>query len=277
MTFELKSFEFDRINMAYVDEGLERGRGECLVFLHGFPLSHAMWSSQIDAFAKTHRVIVPDLRGHGGSTVTEGTVTMRDMADDVAKLLSALDVKSPITLCGLSMGGYVAWEFWRSHRELLGRLILCDTRAVADTEEVARGRHMMAAQVIDAGAQMAADSMPSKLLGEQAKAQPELVESVRSMILETDPQGIAATQRGMSERTDMTSQLAKVEVPTLVLCGAEDVISPPEEMQQFASAMPNATFVKIANAGHLAPLEQPSATNDAIRSFLGTHDEEGGH
>jgi len=267
VTFELKSIELGPINISSVDEGLER-RGECIVFLHGFPLSHAMWSSQINEFAKTHRVIVPDLRGHGGSTVTEGTVTMKDMADDVAKLLEALGVTSSVTLCGLSMGGYVAWEFWQSHSDLLARLILCDTRAVADTEEVARGRHMMAAQVIDAGAQMAADSMPPKLLGEQAKAQPKVVESVRSMILATDPQGIAATQRGMAERIDMTSQLAKVDVPALVLCGAEDVISPPDEMQQFASAMPDAKFVEIANAGHLAPLEQPVATNDAMRSFL---------
>lgn len=264
MTFELNSIQLDSINIAYVDEG----DGECVVFLHGFPLSHSMWASQIQEFSKTHRVIAPDLRGHGATSVTQGTVTMQDMAHDVAKLLKALDITSPVTLCGLSMGGYVAWEFWRLHQELLGRLVLCDTRSIADSEEVARGRHMMAAQVIQAGAQMAADSMPMKLLGEKAKTHLEVVESIRSMILGTDPQGIAATQRGMAERIDMTSQLAQVEVPTLVLCGAEDAISPPEEMQQFATAMPNAKFVEIANAGHLAPLEQPSATNEAIRSFL---------
>lgn len=264
----LKSIKLEAAELAYIDEG----SGHVIVFLHGFPLSHAMWNAQIDAFSESYRVVAPDLRGHGASTVTEGTVTMREMADDVAQLLEAINIVEPITLCGLSMGGYVAWEFWRRHRARLGKLILCDTRAVGDTEQVARARQMMAAQVEVAksnGSQIAADAMLSKLMAPQAyEDQCDLVESVQQMILDTSPHGIAATQRGMAQRIDMSPLLPEVDVPTLVLCGVKDGISPPDEMQQFAEAMPQANFVAIGAAGHLAPLEQPFATNNAIRDFL---------
>lgn len=263
-----KSIQVDGVKLAYVDVG----EGDPIVFLHGFPLSHAMWRGQIEIFSETHRVIAPDLRGHGQSDVTDGTVTMREMADDVAKLLDAINAMEPVTLCGLSMGGYVAWEFWRRHRARLSRLILCDTRSVADTEQVSRARQMMAAQVEvagDAGAQIAADAMLAKLMAPQAyDEQCELVDFVQQMILDTQPKGIAATQRGMSERIDMTQLLSQIDVPALVLCGVMDGISPPEEMQSFAEAMPDARFVAIGAAGHLAPLEQPFATNNAIRDFL---------
>lgn len=262
-----KTISVNQAEFAVTDEGA----GEAICFLHGFPLNRSMWQAQVDAFATSHRVIVPDLRGHGQSTVTQGTVTMRQMADDVVALLDALQITQPITLCGLSMGGYVAWELWRSHPDRLARLILCDTRAVADTEEVSRGRHMMAAQVVVNGSSMAADSMPSKLFAPDAEStQPEKLERVRQMILATDPEGIAATQRGMADRIDMTPQLPEITTKSLVICGTHDVISSPEEMRSFANAMPNATFVEIPKAGHLAPLECPDPTNAAIRQFLAT-------
>ena len=257
--------ELDDLTLSYADAG----QGDPFVLLHGFPLNRSMWKAQLDEFSETHRVIAPDLRGHGGSTVTEGTVTMKTMAYDVAKLLEAVGVDAPITLCGISMGGYVAWELWRQHRDRLAALILCDTRSIADTVEIARARQMMAAQVVEAGPQMAVDAMLPKLLANQHyETRPDLVETIREMILATNPVGIAATQRGMAERIDMTAQLSEIDTPTLLLCGSEDSISPPAEMLQIAEAMPNASFVAIETAGHLAPLEQPAATNAAIQSFL---------
>lgn len=260
----MKTVGVNGLHFSCVDEG----SGPAIVLLHGFPLSKSMWCSQIDEFSKTHRVIAPDLRGHGESPVTKGAVTMAEMADDVAGILDALEVANAI-VCGLSMGGYVAWEFWRRHKDKLAALVLCDTRAVADTAEVARGREMMAAQVATTGSKMAADSMVPKLFGSATyDNNPKAVEWLRETILATDPEGIAATQRGMAKRVDVTQILSKVDVPTLVLCGEEDSISPPDEMTGFASAMPNAQFIEIPQAGHLAPLEQPAATNEAIRNFL---------
>lgn len=256
----------DGIEIAFEDVGPRDG--QVILFLHGFPLSKLMWRGQLAAISESHRVVSIDMRGHGKSTVTSGTVTMAEMADDIARLLQYMEIGKAI-VCGLSMGGYVAWEFWRRHRRKLSKLILCDTRAVADTVEVARGRQMMAAQVVVAGAEMAAELMVPKLMAANTyEQQPEIVELLRDMILATDPLGIAATQRGMAERFDMTPLLPEMDVPALILCGSEDTISPPEEMSQFAGDMPHAKFVEIERAGHLAPLEQPAATNDAIREFL---------
>lgn len=261
----MPSIELDDLTIAYTD----KGSGRPVVLLHGFPLNRSMWRFQIDHLSKSHRVIAPDLRGHGESSVTEGTVTMQTMASDVAGLLSKLDVDEPVILCGLSMGGYVAWEFWRHHQQRLSALVLCDTRAVADTEEVARARQMMAAQVVHAGATMAADSMVPKVLGQVSlDSRTSIVENVRSMILETAPAGIAATQRGMAQRIDMTPYLKEVDVPALVICGTDDAISPPEEMQRIADAMPRSTYAEIEDAGHLAPLENPEPVNTVIEEFL---------
>lgn len=257
--------DLGEFELGYTDEG----SGDVLVLLHGFPLNRTMWKHQISEFAKTHRVIAPDLRGHGESSVTSGTVTMSNMANDVTQLLDHLNVDQPISLGGLSMGGYVAWEFWLQFPQRLRHLLLFDTRAVADTETVARARQMMAAQVVSAGASMAADAMLPKFVSPSTKENKSpLVDSVNAMILATDPEAIAATQRGMAERRDMTELLPRITTPTLVVCGEHDEISPVREMQGFAQVMPHAQFVEIAAAGHLAPLEQPAAVNMAVRNFL---------
>lgn len=248
---------------------LDEGQGDVLLFVHGFPLNRTMWSAQVEAFAPDYRVLVPDLRGHGQSTVTPGIVTMEAMSADLEAMLERLDVDRPITFCGLSMGGYVAWEFWRRAPGRLARLILCDTRAADDPPEVARGREMMAAQVVASGVRDVADSMPPKLFAPSTLTeQPKQVEAVRQMMLTTDPEGLAATQRGMAQRRNVTDMLGEMDVPTLLICGSEDTISPPREMQDMAQRMPRAQFVEIARAGHLAPVEQPVATNQAIRDFL---------
>ncbi len=117
----------------------ECGAGPAVIFIHGFPLNHAMWTRQLDELAATNRLIAPDLRGFGHSAVSDGTVSMAQMADDLAGLLDVLNIRQSVCLCGLSMGGYVAFEFLRRHRDRVRSLILCDTRSVADTPEAPRG------------------------------------------------------------------------------------------------------------------------------------------
>ena len=248
---------------------VERGAGPPLLLVHGFPLDHSMWQRQIDGLADICRVIAPDLRGFGTSSVTPGSVTMQQFADDLAGLLDALGVTQPVVFGGLSMGGYVAWQFAQRHRGRLARLILCDTRAVADTPEAAAGRRKTAERVVMEGASVVADSMLPKLFAPvTAHQQPKIVEATRKVILQTDPRGIAAALLGMAERPDVTPQLDRIDVPALLVCGQHDVISPPAEMRQIADQMPQARFIEIAGAGHLAPLEQPAAVNAAIRDFL---------
>jgi 3-oxoadipate enol-lactonase len=153
-----------RIRVADVELNVvERGRGIPLLLVHGFPLDHTMWSGQIDALSDACRVIAPDLRGFGASDVTTGTVTMERLADDLAGLLDALEIAEPVALCGLSMGGYVAWQFWQRHRSRLARLILCDTRAAADPPETAHVRRESAERVLTDGPGFLADGMIDKL------------------------------------------------------------------------------------------------------------------
>jgi 3-oxoadipate enol-lactonase len=248
---------------------VEQGQGMPLVLVHGYPLDHSMWRGQLDGLADICRVIAPDLRGFGASDVTPGTLTMEQMADDIAGLLDALKIKDPVVFCGLSMGGYVAWQFAQKHRSRLARLILCDTKAVADTAEAAAGRRKTAERVLAEGPGIAADTLLPKLFAPTTfKQQPQIVEETRQVILRTNPEGIAAALRGMAERPDVTSRLSKIDVPALLLCGQHDSISPPDEMRQIAARLPNARFVEIKDASHMAPLEQPEKVNAAIRKFL---------
>lgn len=249
-------------------ESLDQGTGPVLLLVHGFPLDHTMWRSQIENFRESRRVIVPDLRGFGGSGVSKGTVTMQQFADDLAALLGALRIDA-VDFCGLSMGGYIAWQFFQRHRASVRSLILCDTKAAADTPEGRETRISLAEKVVQRGPEFIAQTMPDKLFAKSTRAQrPEIVADIQSVIRRTNPEGIAAAARGMAERPDVTPLLPSIDVPTLVIVGEEDAITTRDEMFGMSSAIPSAEFVAVADAGHMAPLEQPSVVNAAIQTFL---------
>lgn len=261
----MKHFNVNGVGLTTVD----RGNGMPIVLVHGFPLNHTMWNAQIDALASRYRVLAPDLRGFGASGVTDGTVSMDQMADDLAGLLEASGIQEPAVVCGLSMGGYIALRFWLRHRARLRALILCDARSAADAPEAAANRLTLADRVLREGPAPAAQAMLPKLTAEAtAKAHPEVIEAIRQMILSTDPRGLAAAARGMAERLEMTPSLAEIACPTLLLVGQGDVISTPAGMRAMADAIPDAKFVEISNAGHLSPMENPAEVNAAIGAFL---------
>lgn len=263
----MKTLTVNGVRLAVMD----RGDGLPLVFVHGFPLDHTIWDAQVEALAGRYRVIAPDLRGFGQSGVTEGSVSMEQLADDLAELLDALGTGRWVILCGLSMGGYVAWEFWRKYAERLRAWILCDTRSGADTPEAAAGRLEIAQRVLREGPAVLADTILPKLLAPQTLAQrPQIADRLRKIILASDPRGLAAALRGMAERPDSTAILPYIDCPTLVLAGQEDTLSPVEQMRAMAQRIPRSQFVTIAAAGHLPPVEQPAATTAAIEAFLST-------
>jgi 3-oxoadipate enol-lactonase len=260
------SIDIGNVKLAVED----RGEGPVLLLVHGFPLDHTMWDEQISALSDTARVIGPDLRGFGGSDVTAGTATMDQFADDLAALLDVLAIREPITLCGLSMGGYVAFAFWQRHAHRLAKLILCDTRAEADSDEVRQNRLAVAEQVIQSGTSVLVGAMLPRLLAESTgERAPEVAGRIAQMIRRMSPDGIAAAQRGMAAREDATPILGQIAVPTLVVCGRHDTISPPAEMQAMAQTLPHAAYCEIPDAGHMSPMENPAAVNAAIRDFLG--------
>jgi 3-oxoadipate enol-lactonase len=248
---------------------LDRGQGLPVVLLHGFPLDHSMWDNQIEPLSKQYRVIAPDLRGFGGSQVTPGVATMDQMADDVVALLDALGVNEPVVLCGLSMGGYVAFEFWRKHLKRLRALVLCDTRAAADAPEAAEGRHDLADRILSEGNISLADGMIPKLFAPATlQLQSSMTAILRERILTTPTEGAAAALRGMAVRSDMRRVLNYIALPTLVIVGEHDAISTVEEMRSIATAMPHAQLAVIPHAGHMTPLENPEAFQAALEPFL---------
>lgn len=261
----MKNVTVNGITLAVHDEG----SGSPILFVHGFPLSHSMWRAQLEAFESDHRVIAPDLRGFGQSDVTDGTVTMEQHADDLVALLDELNVDEPVVFCGLSMGGYIAWQFQQKYPERLRALILCDTRAIADTPEGVENRKRLAKMVIENGSAAVASVMLPNLFSPATgdRNQSAIVE-LRQTIEATSPQGIAAASLGMAERPDVTSILPTIETPSLLVVGADDGISPPEEIRSIAAAMPNAAVFEVPNAGHMSPLENPVAVNLVIQQFL---------
>lgn len=245
------------------------GQGSPILFVPGFPLTRRMWQAQTEALADSHRVIAPDLRGFGDGSPVAGLLTMDDYADDLAGLLDALGVTVPVTLCGLSMGGYVAFAFVRRHRARLARLVLCDTKAAADSSEKQAERERTAEDVLKDGTSGLARGMPRSLLGLRSLAtRPLVAAAVGKMILAAPRESVAAALRAMAARPDSTDLLPSLDLPTLVLCGEDDAISPPDEMRSMASMIPNASYVEIPAAGHLAPMENPDAVNAALRRFL---------
>jgi pimeloyl-ACP methyl ester carboxylesterase len=248
----------------------QEGSGPVLVLLHGFPLDHSMWDDLVRNLRDDYTVIAIDQRGFGRSRGGVSDVTsMDDFADDLNSILDELGVTDPITLAGLSMGGYVSFAFLRKYASRVSALILCDTRSVADTPEAANKRLELADRVLTEGAQIVAEAMLPRLTSRETREDlPQVVDALRNVMLSTPPRSIAAALRGMAARPDVTEELANITVPTLVLVGEQDEISPPEEMRELASKIPNSQFVIVPKSGHMTTCESPAFVNAKIREFL---------
>jgi pimeloyl-ACP methyl ester carboxylesterase len=229
-----------------------------------------MWAGQIAEIGKSCRVIAPDLRGHGSSPAPDGIYTMDEMADDVIELLDRLQIKQPAVVAGLSMGGYVALSLVLRYPQRFCGLILIDSRAAADTPEAARVREETARAVVAEGSvRSMLETMVPRLFGKTTREKhPERIEPMLAVMERTTPQGVAGSLRGMAIRPDRRGDLAKIKVPSLVMVGEEDVISPPAEAREIAGLLPSARLEVIPKAGHLTPYENPEAANAAIIRFL---------
>jgi len=242
-----------------------RGRGEPLLFAHGFPLTGEMWNPIVERLSNGWTCIVPDLRGHGRSAISDD-VSMADFADDLAGLLDAIGERRAVAFVGLSMGGYIAFEFFRRHRRRLRALVLADTRSSADTPEARAKREVLAAAVLKDGSKSAADGMIGTLFGPAAS--PELKAHWRAIMSLNPPRGVAAALRAMATRSNSTDLLARIDCPTLAIVGAHDAITTPDVMKDMHARIPGAALRVIAGAGHMAPVEQPDSFTDALRQFF---------
>jgi 3-oxoadipate enol-lactonase len=248
--------------MGYRDEG----DGVPLVLVHGFPLSGAMWQPQISALSARYRVIAPDLRGFGASTFGEGVDSLDQYADDLLALLDHLDVRQ-VALAGLSMGGYIAFALLRRAADRVSALVLADTKAAADSDEARQKREQNARMVETRGLEPLADQMLPNLLADRTPQGQQ--QAVRGIIMANQPEGIAAALRAMAQRPDSTPQLSAIKVPTLIIVGSEDTLTPPGEARKLHEAIKGSQFVELSGAAHLSNIEAPAAFNAAVDSFLG--------
>jgi 3-oxoadipate enol-lactonase len=252
------------IEMAYDDTG---GSGTALVLLHGFPFDRSMWRGQAEAVGEEFRVVAPDLRGLGETPVGD-EVSIEGMAEDVSALLDELGL-GRVVLGGLSMGGYVAFEFFRKFTERVRALVLADTRPQADTEEGRRTREETAQRALKEGMAPIVESMLPKLLSAETRERGgEVLERARALMLGTSPEGAAAALRAMAARRDQTDLLPSINVPTLIIVGGEDTVTPPADAEAMHAKIEGSRLVVVEGAGHLSNVERPEQFNRALVEFL---------
>jgi 3-oxoadipate enol-lactonase len=245
------------------------GRGLPVVLLHAFPLNRGMWEPQIAALFGECRCIAPDLRGFGDSPKS-GPYTMDRYADDVVALMDALLIDRAV-ICGLSMGGYVALSLFRRHQSRVRALVLADTRATADNAEGMKKRDELIAVARNEGAGAVADQQIAGLVGKSTREkQPELVERLRNIMAGESVEGIVGALEAMRSRPDSTPILSQIDVPTLVVVGDEDAVTPPKDARAMHEAIRGSRLEVVPGAGHLSNLERPAAFNAALSDFVGS-------
>ena len=248
----------------------DAGSGLPVLFLHGFPHDRALWAQQRTALAPRVRCIAPDLRGFG-ATSANGPYSMDQYADDAVALLDALDFESA-AVCGLSMGGYIALALWRRHPERVRGLVLCDTKASADSNEGRAGRDALIALAESNGAEAVADKLLAGMISNRTRErQPGLEAEVRAMMARQPVEGIVGALSAMRDRADSLATLRSITVPTLVLVGDDDLLTPPRDARVMLDALPTqaeGSFVLVEGSGHLTSLERPAAVTHALADFL---------
>jgi pimeloyl-ACP methyl ester carboxylesterase len=235
------------------------------LFIHGHPLDHRMWQPQLEAVRGAGWTpVTPNLPGFGGAPLLQDT-TMDAYAEHVRQILLALGAKSAV-IVGLSMGGYVAFRLVEKYPDLVQALVLADTRATPDTPEQAAARLENAAKVEAEGYAGLVDGMLEKFMHQDAPAAAK--DSLRRMIFDASWAGAAAANRAMSTRPDSRPLLGKIDVPTLIIVGQQDAVTPVEQSNVMLEGVRDAQLKIIKNAGHMSNLEQPEAFNAVLLEFL---------
>ena len=254
------------IPLRYVEHGV--GGAGAVVLLHGFPLNGAMWDEVVPALADRYHLVVPDLRGHGATEAPDGPYETADHAVDVVALLDRLGVERA-AIVGLSMGGYIAIQLMARAPERISAVVLADTMGRGDSEERRQARAAQAEVIRTDGLDAFAELVLPRMFAPSVFAEwPALVERFRDTITSQRPHAVIAALQGLASRPDMLDALARVDLPTLVLVGSEDVVTTPDDSRELASVIRGSELVVLQGAGHMSCWEDPAAFNAAVRTFL---------
>jgi|SRR5215470_6999075 len=244
------------------------GAGPPVLLLHPTPADHEFFLPVSQYLSSRYRLIMPDLRGHGESSLGEGPATMQKHALDVKRIMDAAGVeRSP--LLGVSIGGRVIFELWRRFRERISALILCNTEPRADSPEARANRLRNSEDVLQRGTAPFFESMVPKLMGETTRrSRPDLVEGALRMMCRMSPENVAGVQRGMADRPDSMPTLKTINVPTLIITGDEDVLTGLPDAELMKQNIAGSQLKVVSKAGHFSPWEQPEQVGSLVRQFL---------
>lgn len=243
------------------------GSGPPIILLHPFPAHHGLWHPAAKALESRYQLILPDLRGHGDSGVGEGPATMAKHTADLVRILDEERIGRAMFV-GVSIGGYILFEFWRRYRGRVAALALCNTKAAGETTESRAARLQAAADVLERGTEPFFESLIGKLLGETTRrTRPDLVEGALGMMRKMSPEDVALVQRGMAERPDSIETLKTINVPTLIVTGDEDTVTGVPEAELMKRNVAGSEMKVVSRAGHYSPWEQPEEVGRILRQF----------
>jgi 3-oxoadipate enol-lactonase len=256
------------IKLYYEDTG---SGDKTILLVHGFPLGRRLWEGQIEALRNAYRIVAPDLRGYGDSDAPDDidSYSLELYADDLASLLDELGIEK-VVYVGLSMGGYLAFPFLRRYGDKVEALVLADARAEADPPEGVEKRSAQQEQIRSEGTGGLVEALPKALLSQTTWDQkPDVVERAKALMKHPD-NGWLGSLQAMKTRPDSSDQLTSISVPTLIIVGEEDGITPPDAARKMHEHIGGSRLVVIPDAGHLSNLESPDAFNGALADFLGS-------
>jgi 3-oxoadipate enol-lactonase len=239
-----------------------------ILFVHGFPFDHTMWQTQVDEFSRDYFCVSYDIRGLGESPVGDGQFTMESFVDDLELIIEELKLNRPI-LCGLSMGGYISLRALERMENRFSMAILCDTKSEADNNEGKLKRAAGIKRIIKEGLAPFAEDFITNCFGDVFKQKKsDDLQKIIEKSSQFNPVGVKGCLLAMLSRSDTTASLGKINIPTLLICGEQDALTPPSIMKDMFHKINNAEFVEIPNAGHMTPIENPLLVNKSIRDFL---------
>ncbi len=257
----------DGTQIYYTDTG-DKNSKNTITLIHGFPFNNEMWKPQIELLEKDHRVIAYDLRGHGKSEVGDGQYTLELFVDDLIGLLDHLKIEKTI-VCGLSMGGYISLRAVERNPERFKALVLCDTSSIADSNEVKLKRAASIKMIKNDGLQVFAEGFVKAIFAPQSlSAKISAIEIIKNMILSNSALGVCGTLLALAGRTDTTDSLSKITIPTLILVGENDNVTPPKLSQLMHEKISNSEFHVIKDAAHMSNFENTSEFNQHLLNFL---------
>lgn len=239
-----------------------------IIFIHGFPFDKSSWQPQIEFLKKTQRVIAYDIRGFGKSTAGSVKTTISLFADDLIKLMDALQINKAV-VCGLSMGGYILLNAVTHYPERFAAIILSDTQCIADSDEAKKKRYKTIDQIEAGGLNDFAEAFIKNIFCQESlKNNTELIQKIKNIIISTLPETITGTLSALAQRPEMCSSLNEISIPALILCGKEDIVTPLAQAESLHSSIPNSELYCIDKAGHMSNLEQPDRFNLHLAVFI---------